>query len=98
MKLSTFKQTPQEKKRYTISYSDWLDEGEVVDSVVYGIDNVTDPPLLVESSAIDVGGLGISFFVSGGVDEEQYQLNILMTTDAGQRKEDYMKIVVEDPE
>lgn len=98
MKLSTFKQTPQEKKRYTISYSDWLDAGEVVSSVVYGIDNVTVPPLLVESSAIDVGGLGISFFVSGGLDEEQYQLNILMTTDAGQRKEDYMKIVVADPE
>lgn len=94
MKLSTFKHTPQEKKRYTISYTDWLDSGEVVSSVSFGIDNTTVPPLLVESSAIDVGGLGISFFVSGGLDEEEYTLAILMETDAGQRKEDYMKFVV----
>lgn len=96
MKLSTFKQTPQEKKRYTVAYTNWLDDGEVVDSVVYGIDNTTVPPLIVESSAIDVGGLGISFFVSGGLDEEEYTIAILMETDAGQRKEDYMKIVVAD--
>lgn len=96
MKLSTFKQTPQEKKRYTISYTNWLDDGEVVDSVTYGIDNTTVPPLIVESSAIDGDGLGISFFVSGGLDEEEYTIAILMETDAGQRKEDYMKIVVAD--
>lgn len=97
MKLSTFKQTPQEKKRYTISYSDWLDDGEVASSVVFGIDNVTTTPLVVEGSAIQVDGLGVSFYVSGGEDGEQYQLNILMETDAGQRKEDYMTFVVEEP-
>jgi hypothetical protein len=97
MKLSTFKHTEQEKKRYTISYADWLDDGEVLDSVLYAIDNVTVPPLLVESSAIQGDGLGVTFFVSGGLDEEQYQLNVLMETDAGQRKEDYMTIVVENP-
>lgn len=97
MKLSTFKQTPQEKKRYTISYTDWLDTGEVVSSVTYAIDNTTVPPLIVESSTVDGDGLGITFFVSGGLDAEEYQLNVLMQTDAGQRKEDFMKIVVEDP-
>ena len=97
MKLGSFKQTPQEKKRYTISYADWLDTGEVVDSVVYGIDNTTVPPLLVESSMIQPDGLGISFYVSGGLDEQVYQLNVLMTTDAGQRKEDYIAYVVETP-
>lgn len=97
MKLSTFKHTPQEKKRYTISYSDWLGDGEVVDSVTYGIDNTTTPPLLVESSTVNGDGLGITFFVSGGLDEEQYKLYVLMETDAGQRKEDYMTVVVENP-
>src|SRR5690348_3288976 len=96
MKLSTFKQTPQEKKRYTVAYGDWLDDGELVNSVSFGIDNVTDPELLIESSAIAVDGLGITFFVSGGYDEEEYTIAILMETDAGQRKEDYMKIVVAD--
>lgn len=97
MKLGTYKQTPQEKKRYTVSYSDWLAAGEVVDSVVYGIDITTVPPLLIESSAIQLDGLGVSFYVSGGVDETEYQLNVLMTTDAGQRKEDYFVFLVEEP-
>lgn len=97
MKLGAFKKTPQERKRYTISYSDWLDTGELVDSVVYAIDNTTTPPLLVEGSAVAVDGLGVLFFVSGGLDSEQYQLNVLMTTDAGQIKEDYIKFVVEEP-
>lgn len=96
MKLGTFKNTTQEKKRYTVSYADWLDTGEEVASVVYGIDNTTVPPLLVESSMVQVDGLGVSFFVSGGEDEEQYVLHIKMTTDAGQIKEDYMVFVVED--
>jgi hypothetical protein len=96
MKLGTFKQTSQEKKRYTVAYTDWLDEGEVVQSVVYAIDNTTDPELIVESSAVQVDGLGITFYVSGGLDEEEYTLHILITTDAGQRKEDYIKFVVED--
>jgi len=96
MKLSTFKHTPQEKKRYTVAYSDWLDDGEVISSVSFGIDNTTDPVLLIESSAIAVDGLGVTFFVSGGLDEEEYLIAILAETDAGQRKEDYMKIVVAD--
>lgn len=96
MKLGTFKNTPQEKKRYTVSYAAWLDSGEVVESVVFGIDNETDTPLLVESSMVQVDGLGISFFVSGGEDEEQYTLHIKIETDAGQIKEDYMIFVVED--
>ena len=97
MKLSTWKQTPQEKKRFTIAYTDWLADGEVIESVTYGIDNVTVPPLLVESSAVNPDGLGITFYISGGLDEEQYQLQILAVTDAGQRKEDYFIIVTEDP-
>lgn len=97
MKFSTWKQTPQEKKRFTIAYTDWLADGEVIDNVTYAIDNVTTPPLLVESSTVNGDGLGITFYISGGLDEEQYQLRILAETDAGQRKEDYFTIVVEEP-
>lgn len=98
MKLGTFKKTEQEKKRYTINYSKWLPAtGETVSTVVYAIDTVTVPPLLIEGSAVAGDGLGVSFFVSGGLDEEEYQINALMTTTAGQRKEDYIKIIVEQP-
>jgi hypothetical protein len=96
MKLGTFRQTPQEKKRFSISYAAWLDTGEVVASITYAISPETEVPLLIEASALDVGGLGVTFYVSGGEDANEYQINTLMQTDAGQRKEDYIKIILED--
>lgn len=96
MKLGSWKHTTQEKKRYTVSYENWLGTGEVVSTVVYAIDPTSTTPLIVESSAVDPDGLGVTFYVSGGEDETEYQINVLATTDAGQRKEDYITIVVED--
>lgn len=96
MKLGTFRQTPQEKKRFSISYAAWLETAEVVASVGYAITPVTVVPLIIEASTVDIGGLGITFYVSGGEDQVEYQINVLMQTDAGQRKEDYIKILSED--
>lgn len=97
MKFSTQKKTPLERKRYTVSYANWLDDLETVSTAAYSIDNETDPPLAVDGSFIQPDGLGLSFFVSGGVTDEQYQLHILMTTSNGQIKEDWMTFVVEEP-
>ena len=97
MKFATYRKTPAERKRYTISYADWLDSGEFVQSATYFIDNDTVPPLMVEGSFIQFDGLGLSFFVSGGITDEQYQLNVLMETSVGQIKEDWMTFVVEQP-
>jgi hypothetical protein len=97
VKFATYKKTPSEKKRYTVSYVDWLDNGETVASVMYAIDNDTVPPLMIEASAVQPDGMGVTFFVSGGINDEQYQLNILMETNVGQRKEDWMTFVVEEP-
>lgn len=96
MKLGTFRQTPQEKKRFSISYSAWLETGEVVASITYAISPVTVVPLIIEASTVDVDGLGVTLYVSGGEDATEYQINTLMQTDAGQRKEDYIKIILED--
>lgn len=96
MKLGVFRQTPNEKKRFSISYAAWLETGEVVASIAYAISPVTIPALLIEASTVDVGGLGVTFYVSGGVDATEYQINTLMQTGAGQRKEDYIKVILED--
>lgn len=96
MKLATYRQTPDEKKRFTISYGDWLETGEVVASIAYAITPVTVPPLLIEASAVNVDGLGVTFYISGGVDQTEYQIVTLMQTDAGQRKSDYIKVLAED--
>lgn len=96
MKLGSWKHTTQEKKRYTVSYENWLGTGEVVSIVVYAIEPTSTTPLIIESSAVDPDGLGVTFYVSGGEDLTEYQINVLATTDAGQRKEDYITIIVED--
>lgn len=96
MKIGTFRMTPQEKKRFSVSYSAWLDTGEVVSSITYAISPTTVTPLLIEASAVDGDGLGVTFYVSGGEDATEYQINTLMQTNVGQRKEDYIKIILED--
>ena len=95
MKLGSYKHTTVEKKRYTISYAEWLEDGETLSSVTYAITPTTTTPLLIEGSALAGDGLGVSLFISGGEDEEEYQINVLAQTDAGQRKEDYIKIVMD---
>ena len=93
MKLGSFKHTDVEKKRYTVSYAEWLASNEYVNTAVFKVQPVTAPPLVVTGSAIIPSGDGVTFYVSGGT-EEQYQLNILMETDDGQRKEDYITLIV----
>lgn len=96
MKLGAFKHTSLESKRYTISYADWLAAGETVASVTYGISPTTVPPLIIQGSAVNVDNTSITFFISGGLTEYSYLLQILMQTSAGQLKEDVIVVNVED--
>ena len=74
MKLGTFRQTPQEKKRFSISYSAWLDTGEEVASITYAISPTTTVPLIIEGSALDGDGLGVTVYVSVGEDATEYRV------------------------
>lgn len=96
-RLGKFLQTPTERKRYMIDYSQWLDSGEIVASVVYSPDTVTTPPLLVSGNVIDPGSLGLTFYVSGGADGSTYKLLVTITTDRGQVKEDFVNFTVAAP-
>lgn len=89
MRLGKFKQAPLEKRRYFVDYSEWLDEGEtLVTPLTFSILNVTTPPLTVTDSSISTDSLGVVFFVSGGLDGQQYQVDLIVNTSAGQIKED----------
>lgn len=96
MKLGAFKHTSLEKKRYTISYADWLAVAETVASVTYAISPITVPALTITGSAINVGSTSITFFVSGGLTERTYLIQVLMQTSATQFKEDTITVNVED--
>lgn len=93
-KLAKFLQTPDEKKRYSISYVEWLGTSETVVDAAFEIDNITTPPLEVTDLAYAASLT--TFYVSGGKHLETYTVIIKITTSDGQIKEDAITINVKD--
>jgi hypothetical protein len=96
MRLAKYTKDPNERKRYTIDYSPWLDVGELLSSVTSGVTPVTTSPLVIDTIAVNGNGFNVSFFVSGGLHGQDYKLTITATTDASQIKEDNILFVVRD--
>jgi hypothetical protein len=89
MRLGKFKQAPLETRRYFVDYSEWLDTGEIlIAPLVVNVVETTTPPLVISSEVISSDNLGVVFYVSGGLDGEQYQVDVIVTTSLGQVKED----------
>lgn len=82
--------TPNERKLYTIEYSEWLDAGETIISMEFTVEEVTVPPLVISDEDIDVEGTLIAFYASGGVDGESYKVIVKVTTSNDQIKEDHI--------
>lgn len=97
MKLGKFNKTPAERKRYSVSYDQWLDTGETITAAAYVSSPLTTFSAAVDSSTIDVGGRGITFFISGGLDGTDYTIDIQITTSGGQIKEDTLLVSVRNP-
>ena len=95
MPLGRFKQHTNEIKRYSIDYTQWLDAGETVSDVVYTVQNVTVPPLEVLDTVISDDNVQVTFYVSGGVDGESYEVVVKMSTTGGQVKEDELVYIIE---
>lgn len=93
MRLGKFVKTPDEVKRYTIEYSDWLDTGEYCSSIVLTKLSGTGV-LTLSTNAVGNSATSVSFFVSGGVDGQDYEVSARMTTTANQVKEDSILFVV----
>lgn len=96
MRLGKFAKSSQERKRYTIDYTDWLDTSETILTAAYTIRQATTPALVVDAQAILVGNKKISFYVSGGKDQETYDLEVAINTSTGQIKEDIVVFLIED--
>jgi hypothetical protein len=98
MRLAKFKQAPLENKRYAIDYSQWLDSNETLVGTQLNVRGVTTPPLVASTATIAEAGTTVVFFVSGGLDGEEYQIDILATSSSGQIKEDSVLYIIEDPD
>lgn len=81
--LAKYIKTAAERKRYQISYANWLDTGEAVTSVAFGVNKVTLPPLVVDGVVNTPDGVGVQYYVSGGVDGVDYIVTATLTTNTG---------------
>lgn len=89
MKLARFVKSPAERKRYSIDYSDWLDTGELVSSIVFTVTPSTGTlPLVIDSYLIGTPATSVGFFANYGDDNVSYTVDVVMTTSGGQIKED----------
>lgn len=97
MKLANFIKSPLERKRYTIDYTDWLDTGETVASIVFTVTPTTTATLEVDAYSIAVDGKTVVFFANFGDLGEVYTVEAVMTTSGGQIKEDEILFTIRDP-
>lgn len=93
MKIGSWKQTPDERKQYTVDYTQWLGAAETISSTdLTGIEIVEGPTgadlIVVSSSEILTGGKKVAYFIEGGADGVVYKLHVKITTSAGETKED----------
>jgi uncharacterized protein (DUF934 family) len=96
--LAKFVKDPDETKRYVITWEDWLDSGEKLESAYLevNVDTGPDDAVLaeIESYTISADLLAVVFFVSGGVAGVGYKITVRVHTSGGQIKEDCVLISV----
>ena len=78
--LAKYVKQPGERKRYQISYVNWLDTGEQVSTVDFV---ASDPALVVDDVQPTPDGVGVQYYVSGGVDGQTYTVTATLTTNTG---------------
>lgn len=81
--LAKYVKQPAERKRYQITYVNWLDTGEFVSNVVFTIDKVTIPPLVVDGVQVTPDNLGVQYYISGGVNGQAYVITATLNTNTG---------------
>lgn len=94
MRLGKYAKLPVERKRYTVDYNEWLDEGETILAVVPYVEGVADD-FYVDGIVVGTSGRDIVFFVSGGYEGKSYNLVIEITTSGEQIKSDHIIFVVQ---
>ena len=90
--LAKFVKDPDETKRYVVTYIDWLDNNELLESAAFEVSVDVGPddatPVVVESYALSTDLVAVVFFVSGGDAGVAYKITIRVHTNGGQIKED----------
>ena len=96
--LAKFVKDPDETKRYVVTWEDWLDTGEMLESAEFEVAVDTGPddaiPCTIDGFSLSTDLLAVVFFVSGGDSGTIYKIIIRVHTNGGQIKEDVILISV----
>lgn len=93
MSLGSFDKQPREILDYDLDYTDWLPDGDSVESAAVLIDP-SDSTLEVIS--VFINSPRVKIWVRLGTDRITYNLTVLMTSHEGRLKESEFKIKVRD--
>jgi hypothetical protein len=89
MTIAKFSKTPLERTRYVMDYSDWLDTGETITHIGYGVVPNDDPAdLTVDTASLSPDKLSGIFFANGGIDGVTYRVTVQANTSGSQIKRD----------
>lgn len=83
MILGEYTQAPEDDERYSIDYSQWLDEGELLDTISIEVEPLTSPPLEVHDDALTNTQDGLTYYVTGGQAGSSYTVKIKADTNGG---------------
>lgn len=100
--LGKYVQTPIERKRYLLDYTDWFANSAnptgTIDTIVFASLPVAGTPAIVDAFEINLPDLlTVTIFISGGVNGSQYRILATMTTSDGQIKEDEIIVDIRNP-
>lgn len=98
--LAKFVKDPDETKRYVVTWEDWLDTDEKLESAEFevGLDSGPDDaiPIVIDTFALTTDLLAVVFFASGGQANTVYKITVRVHTNGGQIKEDCLIMSVRD--
>jgi hypothetical protein len=93
--LKGFSKQAVERKRYTLDYACWMEEGELLSDYTILVTPDTAPnPLIAEGAYVDPTYKLISTFLSGGAAGVVYTVRFIANTSAGQIKSDDIQLRV----
>jgi hypothetical protein len=95
MALGKFIKSPNEAKRYSIDYVNWLDTGEYLsNATITSAPSTAVNTINIDIDLIPVGSTSLSYFFFGGDAGVTYKLLVRATTSTGQIKEDTVLLEV----
>mgnify|MGYP006277980311 CR=1 FL=1 len=98
MLIARYKQQSGERRKRTLDYSNVLPTGVTISAVTSTLAPTTSPALAVSSITVATNGKSFSYFVSGGLTDNDYLIEFFVTLSDTQIREDEVEITIEDLE